>query len=195
MPEHSTITDPYLHEPKGVASAQEGKFYVANGAGSGTWKYLPTGWGSYTDNAGAQVFGTTATKLLVNKLGAALETKLPWTIRGVGTLLNDSKITPVASGDSYMVRVTLPVTAKTGSPATVLVTADIGAGAAISVPISVEELAVTRTPNYTLTANFLLFTGDAALANGVQFFVGSDAGTVTVTNPSIFISRISAGDF
>ena len=34
---HSTLTDPYLHEPKGVASASTGKVYVANGSGSGTW--------------------------------------------------------------------------------------------------------------------------------------------------------------
>jgi hypothetical protein len=195
MPEHSTITDPYLHEPKGVASTQQGKFYVANGAGSGTWKYLPTGWGSYTDNAGDQIFDTTATKLLVNKLGASLETKLPWAIRGVGTLLSSSKLTPVASGDSYVVRVTLPVTAKSGTPKTILITADIGTGTTISIPISVEESAVTRTPPYTNTANFLLFTADTAFANGVQFFVNTDVGSITVTNPSIFISRISAGDF
>ena len=35
---HSTLTDPYLHEPKGVASAGAGTVYVANGSGSGTWK-------------------------------------------------------------------------------------------------------------------------------------------------------------
>ena len=34
---HSSLTDPYLHEPKGVASASVGKVYVANGSGSGTW--------------------------------------------------------------------------------------------------------------------------------------------------------------
>lgn len=35
---HSTLTDPYLHEPKGVASAQSGSIYVSNGSGSGEWK-------------------------------------------------------------------------------------------------------------------------------------------------------------
>lgn len=35
---HSTLTDPYLHEPKGVAAASSGDVYVANGAGSGTWE-------------------------------------------------------------------------------------------------------------------------------------------------------------
>ena len=35
---HSTITDPYLHEPKGVAAASSGDVYVADGSGSGTWE-------------------------------------------------------------------------------------------------------------------------------------------------------------
>jgi len=35
---HSNLTDPYLHEPKGVGSATDGKVYVSNGSGSGTWK-------------------------------------------------------------------------------------------------------------------------------------------------------------
>ena len=34
---HSTLSDPYLHEPKGVAAASSGDVYLANGSGSGTW--------------------------------------------------------------------------------------------------------------------------------------------------------------
>lgn len=34
---HSTLTDPFLHEPKGIATASSGQVYVANGSGSGTW--------------------------------------------------------------------------------------------------------------------------------------------------------------
>lgn len=34
---HSTLTDPYLHEPKGVAAATAGKVYVADGSSSGAW--------------------------------------------------------------------------------------------------------------------------------------------------------------
>lgn len=39
--EHSTITDPEIHEPKGAAAASVGEVYVADGAGSGAW-VLPT---------------------------------------------------------------------------------------------------------------------------------------------------------
>lgn len=36
--EHSTLSDPNLHEPKGVASAAVGSIYQADGTGSGAWK-------------------------------------------------------------------------------------------------------------------------------------------------------------
>lgn len=36
--EHSTITDPEMHEPKNIASAAAAEVYVANGAGSGDWE-------------------------------------------------------------------------------------------------------------------------------------------------------------
>jgi hypothetical protein len=36
--EHVNITDPELHEPKGVAAASADTVYVANGSGSGTWQ-------------------------------------------------------------------------------------------------------------------------------------------------------------
>ena len=35
--EHSIITDPNIHEPKGVAAASSGQVYTANGTGSGSW--------------------------------------------------------------------------------------------------------------------------------------------------------------
>lgn len=38
--EHSAISDPYIHEPKGVAAASAGEVYIADGAGSGTWRGL-----------------------------------------------------------------------------------------------------------------------------------------------------------
>lgn len=36
--QHSTLPEAQLHEPKGVSTAQADSFYVANGAGSGSWK-------------------------------------------------------------------------------------------------------------------------------------------------------------
>jgi hypothetical protein len=50
MAEHKDLPDNQLHEPKGVAAASINTAYVANGAGSGTWKKIgisqldTTGW-------------------------------------------------------------------------------------------------------------------------------------------------------
>lgn len=35
---HVDLTDPNLHEPKGVATATAGQVYQADGAGSGSWE-------------------------------------------------------------------------------------------------------------------------------------------------------------
>lgn len=43
MAEHVTLTDPYIHEPKGASTAPAGSAYVANGAGSGAWTPVLTG--------------------------------------------------------------------------------------------------------------------------------------------------------
>lgn len=50
---HNTITDPNIHEPKGVASAAVNTHYAANGAGSGTWqKIQPNELDGITSDAG-----------------------------------------------------------------------------------------------------------------------------------------------
>lgn len=38
--DHNLIEDPYIHEPKGVATALTKQVYVADGAASGTWKKI-----------------------------------------------------------------------------------------------------------------------------------------------------------
>lgn len=38
--EHSSITDPNIHEPKGISSASANEVYVADGASSGDWTPL-----------------------------------------------------------------------------------------------------------------------------------------------------------
>lgn len=40
--EHSELPDNLLHEPKGASTAAAGTVYVADGAGSGSFKKLPT---------------------------------------------------------------------------------------------------------------------------------------------------------
>lgn len=54
--EHSAITDPNIHEPKGAADADAGTVYVADGAGSGDWSPIRDIYqGFFTDVSTAEV--------------------------------------------------------------------------------------------------------------------------------------------
>lgn len=56
--EHVDIVDPDIHEPKGVASADQNHVYTADGSGSGDWLHPSAHGGFYYSNIGT---GTTIT--------------------------------------------------------------------------------------------------------------------------------------
>lgn len=193
---HSTLTGSDLHEPKGVSTANAGNVYIANGSGSGVWTPWPSGWGFYADNGSAQGFNTTAAKLTCDGAASNSDSSyLPRIIRGSGELWDttNNKITPIALGDSYSIRVTLPVTAKTGSPNEVTFEIDIGGGASPSTVIVTRDIATTGATPFTLNIGIPLFVSSTSFANGFQFFLSVDTGTITVTNPDVLVVRTHAG--
>jgi hypothetical protein len=195
---HSSLTDPKLHEPKGVAAAASGQVYIADGSASGDWKYLPVGWGNYQDGGSAQTITTADTLLQNDGAGSATsEAYLPREIRGTSSLWDttNDKILPINLGDSYMVRVDLPITAESGSPTEVILQLDIGgSGSTATVPIITTYMDTGRTTPYTLKASFPVFCGSTFVANKGQIYLNTDSGTITVTNPQVFITMLSSGD-
>jgi len=88
--QHNIITDPDIHEPKGVASATSGKVYISNGSGSGAWEYPP-------GKAHAEIYisgGTTAHTLAGSSAYTILNPSGEWTASGNEDILT---VTP-ASG-------------------------------------------------------------------------------------------------
>lgn len=197
MPSHVSITDPNLHEPKGIASASEGAVYVATGTGSGQWLLWPYGKAFYQHSTTGQIIDTTASKLQINGLGALTRTaQLPREIRGSGNLWDttNNKITPIRLNDGYTIRVDIPVTAETASPTEFNMELDVGGGAAPSI-VATEVFAKTgRAVPYTLSFGFPLdvLTNDT-LNNGIQLFCMTDVGSVTVGSPGILIVKIADG--
>lgn len=51
--EHSAISDPDIHEPKGISSASAGEIYVADGAASGNWSPVTDIYQCKLDNVSA----------------------------------------------------------------------------------------------------------------------------------------------
>lgn len=189
---HSSLTDPYLHEPKGASTATAGQIYVADGAGSGSWTDIKTGWGFYSDNASAQTFNTTAAKLSINGSGTTTtEAYLPTSIRGSDSLWDTTgdAITPIAIGDQYDLRIDLPVTGKTGSPTVLTLELDIGGGASPSTVVVTRDIATSKTPPYTVSVGFPIFCLSTFVTNGGQIFLKTDTGTVDITAPGILVAR------
>lgn len=198
MPEHVDITDPELHEPKGVAAASEGRVYIADGAGSGAWTYLPSGWGFYQDNAAAQTVTTADTKITINGLGSATnETNLPWDIRGVGSLWDSTSnlITPIRNGDSYGFRFDFTIDSKSGSPTSAEFILDIGGGATPTNPIVRREIALSATPPASYSVGFDIFTGATFIANGGQIFLKTTSGSIDISSPAILLTRTHDGGY
>lgn len=63
MVAHNTLTDPELHEPKGVSTAASGSVYVSNGSGSGSWTSL----NNYSPNHGTHQDTTSGTSVTLSK--------------------------------------------------------------------------------------------------------------------------------
>jgi len=130
---HASITDPNIHEPKGVATAAVDKAYVADGAGSGAWGYpLPKG----VDSAAAgQIFVANGTG------GGTWQANTP-TTSDFGELYvqNNATTTTITAVDVY-----------------VPITAGVTAGQLDGITFATDHLVVAVSAKYLLEAVVTLF--------------------------------------
>ena len=146
--------------------------------------------------ASTQVITTTSSLLQIDGLDpSSTSLYLPYEIRGVGELWDtvNNKIIPIGIGDGYTVRIDLQITSKTATPTELVLDLDIS-GAATPTTVIVERvIGVSKTPPYTVSVGFPLFTLANFNANGGQIFLRTDAGTLTLTRRQFSIHRISNG--
>lgn len=199
MPSHSLITDPHIHEPKGISVAGEGEIYIADGNGSGQWTQWPLGKAFYQHGGTGQVITTTPSKLLIDGLGTLTRVnRLPREIRGSGNLWDttNNRITPVREGDGYLIRVDMPVTAESGAGTTFKVQMEVGSGLTPSIVMYETYFTTGKVTPYTIsmTTTFDILTAEA-MNNGIELFCNTGTGTVTLGSPGIYIAKISDGNF
>jgi len=124
--QHSSLTDPNLHEPKGISTASANQLYLSNGSGSGTWtnanRFPGTGWGKYTNTTyvGTTVLAVTNTPVLLPFTTNDTVSQIPITLTGTtSSLMNLSTETLlfVAAGDLHSITITMQVYSASGSPA------------------------------------------------------------------------------
>lgn len=180
--QHKLITDPDIHEPKGVATASAGKAYVANGTGSGSWEY-PSGkvHGEIYIDAGA-----TSQTLSAASAYAKLNPTGEWTagVSNVLTLGAGTGIITLTQAGTYMINFWCQFS-----------TASIASGTVYNFKYNLDGTNSSRTLTVAKTSNgsdklHISATGlVTATANQVlSMYVGGDG-----TSSSTAITVIEAG--
>lgn len=189
--QHSVLTGSDQHEPKGADTATVNQVYVSDGSGSGTWATWPFGWGFYEHDTAGQVFNTTPSVLQINGVGSKTnETQLP---QGASALWDTTtnNIIPMAEGDVYLIRLSIPIASKTGSPTTFTLQCDIGGASSPTTVISTRDTSTAGAAPFNIQVAFPVFIGATAFANGVQFFGSTDSNSVTLgAGAGILITRV-----
>lgn len=114
--EHASITDPQIHEPKGIAAATADQVYVSDGAGSGDWTDVADvldASASYTlndlinvryeSNTGTSISGETWTQIPLNTVK---------TNNLSGVSLSSNRVTALPAG-TYWIDASVPFTVTT----------------------------------------------------------------------------------
>ena len=191
---HSTLTDPYLHEPKGVVAATAGKEYRSNGAGSGSWVKVQ-GFSQYQDSritlgTPVQTIATTVRTQFLNNGGTLTFEKPPSdaTVSLWNTTTN--KHIPIAENDTYDIRVGFVAESYAGTAPYILCELDIGGtpGVIFSQIIPLIKGGVAQPCSFS----FPVFTGSTYIVNGGTIYltyVGTGSCAIYKTNT--MISRTS----
>jgi hypothetical protein len=122
--QHSTLTDPDIHEPKGASTAVAGQVYEANGAGSGAWV------SKFQNNA-----------VIVNSMS-----DFPAPSGGVITLAADTLYilgAPVSTGDRFVVGNNSAITAFNNLPLTLTYTGSLDMFTGVDVSFQIYEIGIS----------------------------------------------------
>jgi hypothetical protein len=183
--QHSAITDPNIHEPKGITTASNGQVYVADGGGSGDWKFISGhsfGELYITNNSTAQTLAAASGTAVLNPAGA-------WVANGFQnvTLTPASGTITIPEGGIYQLNFWA-----------VFETASISSGAAYNFFYAINGTPSTRKVYAKKTSNsvdtlHVHATGFASVTDGaiLSMFVGGD-GTSSGTNIIIKEAGLSA---
>lgn len=170
MPEHSALTDPDIHEPKGITTANDTEVYVADGVGSGDWfKIYTHGWEDQHHAGSSQALtATVALKLLNDSAGAFTNTT--YLLPGYSAIWDsvnnelDFAAAGLSIGDTVDIRIDTTITTSgANDDIAFLVDLAIGSGNDYTLDVDYREWRVAGTYNYV--TNFRMYIGNTDTLN------------------------------
>lgn len=198
--QHSSLTDPNLHEPKGVASATANKVYMSNGSGSGAWtavNLLPgTGWGKYTNTTyvGTTGLAVSTSDVLIPFTTADTVTQLPITLAGVTSSLMDlstETLLFVSNGDLHSITLTTQIYSTSGSP-TVMDLHLYGSsdGTTYATLIGETTISLDKGAGQIITETSLFPVTTNMVTYGARISAKVNTGTVNLINIGLITARV-----
>ena len=198
--QHSTLTDPNLHEPKGIAAASADQVYRSNGSGSGTWtnaNRLPgTGWGQYTNTTytGTTALAISTTEVLVPFTTDAVVTQLPINYAGTTSSLMDlatEKLLFVTSGDLHAVTLTYKIYSTSGSPATMdLNMYGSSDGTTYATLLGSTTVNLTKGAGQVITQTSLFPVNSNMVSYGAKIYLVTNTGTANIIDIGLISARV-----
>ena len=198
--QHSSLSDPNLHEPKGASTAAANGVYLSNGSGSGAWTPVNrtpgTGWGQYSN---ALYVGTTAlaistTEVLVPFDTNAVVTQLPISLTGTtSSLMNLSTETLqfISTGDLHSITFTYTVYSITGSPAHMdLKLYGSSDGTTYSTLLGETTVPLTKGAGQIITESSLFPVTANMVTHGARLYLRTNTGTANIINIGLITARV-----
>lgn len=198
--QHSSLTDPNLHEPKGISTASANQVYISNGSGSGTWtnvNRLPgTGWGKYTNTTyvGTTALAISTTPVILPFTTADTVSQLPITLAGVTSDLMDlstETLKFVASGDLHSITLTMEVYSASGTPK-VLDLSLFGSSDGVTYGTLLGETTVSldKGAGQVITESSLFPVTSDMVTHGARILLSVDTGTANIINIGLITARV-----
>lgn len=198
--QHSTLTDPNIHEPKGISTAAADQLYRSNGSGSGTWtnanRFPGTGWGQYRNATfvGTSADNFTNTEKLLRFTEDVVITQLPISLGGTTSPLfdlTDDKLLFVTAGDLHTISVTLTIFSVSGSP-TALDIAIYGSsnGTNYTTLLNESVISLIKGAGQVISHTALLPVTANMVTHGAQIFLSTNTGTVGIIDIGLVTARV-----
>lgn len=198
--QHSSLTDPNIHEPKGVSSATANKVYMSNGAGSGSWtavNLLPgTGWGKYTNTTyvGTTALAVTTSDTLIPFTTADTVTQLPINLTGTTTSLLDvstETLKFVSAGDLHSLTLTAKIYSTVSSPVTLdLRMYGSSDGVTYATLLGETTVSLAKGAGQTITESSLFPVTSDMVSYGTRIYMATNTGTANLINIGLISARV-----
>jgi len=198
--QHSSLSDPELHEPKGVSTAAANTVYLANGSGSGAWTAVNrtpgTGWGQYSNATyvGTNALAISTTDVLLPFDTNVNVTQLPISLTGSTTSLMDlgtETLQFVSAGDLHSITFTFSVYSIVGNPTIIdLKLYGSSDGSTYATLLGETTVSLAKGTGQVITESSLFAVTSNMATHGARVALKTNTGTANIINIGLISARV-----